>query len=111
VIAGDRRLFERRTAAILPAMPRALPISAALAILLSSLLPPAAAQQQIDINRPRSPYECDLPHAIRWYGSQDRCLQELCIGWNITNQWSFEAGGRRRRRNPCYGVNPRSFED
>jgi len=104
-------LFDSWIAAILAQMSRAPLIVVALAVFLSSFSPAAMAQLQIDLNRPRSPYECDLPHAIRWYGSQQRCLQEMCIGRNTTNQWSFEGGGRRRRRNPCYGVDPRSFGD
>jgi len=78
-------------------------------LLLSSAS--VAAQVQVDVNRPRNAYECDLPHAIRWYGSEHRCLQELCTGRNVTNQWTFDRGGSRRRKNPCYGVSPQTFED
>jgi len=73
----------------------------------------AAAQVQIDINRPRNEFDCAYPNGIAWYGSQERCLQELCLGKNVTNQWLFDGDGnsKRRRRNPCYRVDPRSFND
>ncbi len=71
----------------------------------------ALAQLQVDLNRPRSAFECDLPIGIQWYGSKQRCLQELCVGANVTNRWTFENQGKRRRKNPCYGVNPRTFGD
>ena len=83
----------------------------AIALLVLTAAGPAGAQVEIDINRPRSVYECDLPNGIRWYGSEERCLQELCIGHNVTNRWTFDNNGRRRRKNPCYGINPRTFGD
>lgn len=80
-----------------------------LALLL--IAAPAAAQLQVDINRPRSPFECDLENARRWYGSEARCLQELCASDNTTNEWVFDDSGKRRRRNPCYRVDPFNFDD
>lgn len=69
---------------------------------------PASGQLQLDINRPRTPFECDTPIGERWYGSTRRCLEELCGGRNVTNEWLFDEH-KRRRRNPCYGRDPTSF--
>jgi hypothetical protein len=69
---------------------------------------PAAAQLQVDVNRPRSEFECDTPVGEKWYGSTERCLAELCGGKNVTNEWIFDAQNRRRR-NPCYGQSPTEF--
>lgn len=63
---------------------------------------------QIDINRPQSPFECDLPIGTAWYGSSDRCLEELCAGQNVFNEYIFD-NHNRRRRNPCYGQSPTEF--
>ncbi|MEO6027520.1 MAG: hypothetical protein ABIR79_11695 [Candidatus Binatia bacterium] len=65
----------------------------------------AAAQVQVEINRPRSIFECDTPIGEKWYGSADRCLRELCAGENVTNAQLVDASGRLRR-NPCYGRDP-----
>jgi hypothetical protein len=67
--------------------------------------PPAV----IDVNRPRTPDDCDLPIGRNWYGSAERCLAELCAGQNVYNEYVFDAGNRRRR-NPCYRQNPTEFE-
>lgn len=67
--------------------------------------PPAV----VDVNRPRSPIECDQPIGINWYGSTRRCLAELCAGRNVYNEYIFE--GERRRRNPCYGQSPTNYPD
>lgn len=84
--------------------------AAALAALLASVAPPAArAQLQVDVNRPRSQFECDTPVGREWYGSTERCLEELCGGKNVYNEWLFTDDHKRRRRNPCYGRNPTSF--
>jgi hypothetical protein len=64
-----------------------------------------AAQLQVDVNRPRTIYDCDTPLGERWYGSTDRCLSELCEGQNVTNAQIVDASGRLRR-NPCYGRDP-----
>lgn len=69
---------------------------------------PAAAQLQVDVNRPRSEFECDTPVGEKWYGSTERCLAELCGGKNVTNEWIFDRQNRRRR-NPCYGQSPTEF--
>ncbi|MEO8601789.1 MAG: hypothetical protein ABI629_04340 [bacterium] len=61
-----------------------------------------------DVNRPRTPYDCDTPIGRDWYGSTERCLEELCGGRNVTNEWFFD-DNHRRRRNPCYGRNPSEF--
>jgi len=62
-------------------------------------------QVTVDVNRPRTPFDCDLPIGIKWYGSTGRCLQELCAGQNIFNETVFDGAGRRRK-NPCYGQSP-----
>jgi len=72
---------------------------------------PAVGQLQVDINRPRTPFDCSLENGIRWYGSKERCLQELCAGGNTTNEWIFDSNGKRRRRNPCYRVDPFNFDE
>lgn len=66
--------------------------------------PPA----QIDVNRPQTPFDCDLPIGINWYGSTKRCLQYMCGDRNVYNQWIFDQDNRRRR-NPCYGQSPTDF--
>ena len=70
----------------------------------------AADEHRVDVNRPRSPFECDTPVGIDWYGSTDRCLDELCGNFNVVNEWLFVDDHKRRRRNPCYGRNPTSFD-
>lgn len=78
---------------------------------LSVLAPVAArAQKQIDVNRPRSPFDCDLPIGKEWYGSRGRCLAELCGKENVYNEYIFDADNRRRK-NPCYGQDPTTFPD
>jgi len=66
------------------------------------------AQTEIDINRPRSPFDCELPIGEQWYGSRERCLGYLCAGQNVYNEYIFDAANRRRK-NPCYGQNPTEF--
>jgi hypothetical protein len=68
------------------------------------------AQVQIDVNRPRSPFECDTPIGEQWYGSEERCLQELCAGRNVFNEYIFDANNRRRV-NPCYGQSPTEVDE
>ncbi len=63
----------------------------------------------VDVNQPRTQFECDTPIGINWYGSTQRCLEELCGGKNVTNEWLFDQFGRARK-NPCYGFNPFQFE-
>ncbi len=70
---------------------------------------PAQAQLQVDVNRPHSQFDCDTPVGEKWYGSTERCLEELCGGKNVYNEWIFDSD-KRRRRNPCYGRNPTSFK-
>lgn len=69
----------------------------------------ATAEVQVDVNRPGSPFECDTPIGEKWYGSTERCLDELCGGHNVYNEWVFDEF-KRRRRNPCYGRNPTEFD-
>lgn len=66
------------------------------------------APQTIDVNRPRSPFDCGLPIGQEWYGSRERCLAYLCGGENVYNEYVFDADGRRRK-NPCYGQSPTEF--
>jgi len=46
--------------------------------------------------------------AERWYGSTKRCLQDLCAGGNVYNEYIFDAENRRRK-NPCYGLSPTDY--
>ena len=64
----------------------------------------------IDVNRPRTPFDCDLPIGVEWYGSRERCLAELCAGQNVYNEYLFD-GSERRRKNPCYGQSATEFPD
>lgn len=59
----------------------------------------------LEVNRPRSIFECDTPVGEQWFGSTDRCLRELCQGQNVTNAQIVDVGGRLRR-NPCHGRDP-----
>lgn len=77
------------------------------ALLLSSH---TMAQVQIDVNRPRSPFDCLLPIGQQWYGSQQRCLAYLCAGQNVYNEYVFDAQSRRRK-NPCFGQSPTELRD
>ncbi len=60
------------------------------------------APQAVDVNRPQSVFDCELPMGEKWYGSRQRCLAYMCAGENVYNEYIFDADGRRRR-NPCYG--------
>lgn len=80
------------------------------ALLLSLAGPAVAGDTQVEVNRPRSPFDCDTPRGVDWYGTTDRCLDELCGNFNVTNEWLFVDDHKRRRRNPCYGRNPTSFD-
>jgi len=64
----------------------------------------------VDVNRPFSPFECDTPIAYNWYGTRARCLQELCAGRNVFNEYIFDEA-HRRRKNPCWGQNPTEVDD
>jgi hypothetical protein len=66
------------------------------------------APQTIYVDRPRSPFDCELPIGQQWYGSRERCLAYLCGGENVYNEYIFDADGRRRK-NPCYGQSPTEF--
>jgi len=66
--------------------------------------------QVIDVNRPRTPFDCELPIGQQWYGSRAGCLAYLCGGQNVYNEYFFDADNRRRR-NPCYGQNPTEFPE
>jgi hypothetical protein len=69
---------------------------------------PVGAPLQLEINRPQSPFDCDTPRGESWYGSTDRCLEELCAGENVYNEYIFQ--GSRARKNPCYGRSPTEFK-
>ena len=86
-----------------------VPLTAAL-LALTLAAPAVAGEHQVDVNRPRSPFDCDTPIGVGWYGSTDRCLDELCGNFNTINEWLFVDDHKRRRRNPCYGRNPTSFD-
>jgi hypothetical protein len=73
-----------------------------------ALVPTGAAQIRIDVNRPQSAFDCDTPRGEQWYGSTERCLDELCGGENVFNEYIFDAKNRRRL-NPCYGRSPTEF--
>jgi hypothetical protein len=60
---------------------------------------------QVEVNRPRSIFECDTPVGEKWYGSKGRCLKDLCAGQNVISTHVFDGEGRLRR-NPCYGRSP-----
>jgi hypothetical protein len=62
----------------------------------------------VDVNRPRTPFDCDLPIGIEWYGSRSTCLQYLCGGKNVYNEYIFDQDNRRRK-NPCFGQSPTDF--
>ncbi len=64
----------------------------------------------VDVNRPQTPFDCELPIGVSWYGSRARCLAYLCGGENVYNEYVFDADGRRRK-NPCYGQNPTEFPE
>ena len=68
----------------------------------------ASSGVQVDVNRPRSPFDCELPMGTEWYGSRDRCLQYLCGGKNVYNEYIFDQDNRRRK-NPCFGQSPTDF--
>ncbi len=78
---------------------------AALAVALAAAGGAAAQAVPLEVNRPRSIFECDTPVGERWYGSADRCLRELCVGRNVTNAQIVDDSGHLRR-NPCYGRDP-----
>ena len=81
-------------------------VAAALAIGAAGGAAAAAhAQLPVEVNRPRSIFECDTPVGERWYGSADRCLRELCVDLNVTNAQIVDDSGHLRR-NPCYGRDP-----
>lgn len=68
------------------------------------------AQVAVDINRPRSPFDCLLPIGVQWYGSEQRCLAYMCAGQNVYNEYVFD-GQNRRRKNPCFGQSPTELRD
>ena len=82
-----------------------MPLAALVVVALSAFGTDVWSQVQIEVNRPRSIFECDTPIGERWYGSTDRCLRELCAGRNVTNAQLVDDDGHLRR-NPCYGRDP-----
>jgi hypothetical protein len=93
----------------------AVVISATLSLLITGGIPRLTAAQdqppvEVDVNRPRTPFDCELPIGKKWYGSGERCLAELCGGGNVYNEYVFDGEGRRRK-NPCYGQSPTDFPD
>jgi hypothetical protein len=63
---------------------------------------------QVDVNRPHTPFDCELPIGKQWYGSREVCLEYLCGGRNVYNEYIFDQDNRRRK-NPCYGQSPTDF--
>jgi hypothetical protein len=86
-----------------PRAARAAAVLAAVAVIAATR--DAASQVQIEVNRPRTIFDCDTPRGEQWYGSTDRCLRELCVGQNVTNAQLVDESGHLRR-NPCYGRDP-----
>lgn len=54
----------------------------------------------IETGRPNSPFECDTAKARDWYGSAERCREDLCRGQNESNAYVDGPDGRLRQ-NPC----------
>ena len=54
----------------------------------------------VETGRPSSPFECDTAKAREWYGSEERCRNDLCRGGNETSAYVDGPDGRLRR-NPC----------
>jgi hypothetical protein len=75
------------------------------ALVLAAVAGAQAPPAQIEVNRPRSIFECDTPIGVSWYGTADRCLKELCAGENVISTHVIDREGRLRR-NPCYGRSP-----
>jgi hypothetical protein len=69
---------------------------------------PMSAPLQLELNRPQTAFDCDTPRGKSWYGSTDRCLEEMCAGENVYNEYIFQ--GSRARKNPCYGRSPTEFK-
>ena len=77
-------------------------------ILAAMFLPAVHSHGQVplavEVNRPRSIFDCDTKVAEEWYGSKDRCLEDLCAGVTVTRRNIQDDRGRgRMRKNPCYG--------
>lgn len=49
---------------------------------------------------PSSPFDCDTARAKEWYGSEQRCREDLCRGRNESNAYVSGPDGRLRA-NPC----------
>ena len=62
----------------------------------------------VDVNRPKTAFDCDLSIAERWYGSKERCLKDLCVGRDVISINVLDDG--RLRKNPCYGRTPSDLE-
>lgn len=65
----------------------------------------SAAAGDVQVNRPRSIFQCDQPVGRSWYGSTERCLDELCRGADVISV-SVLDDDNHLRRNPCYGQPP-----
>lgn len=63
---------------------------------------PPSAKVVVDAGRPSSPFDCDTAKARQWYGSERRCLQDLCAERNRSNAYVDGPDGRLRP-NPCSG--------
>ena len=83
-------------------------MSLAIVLVGAASAPLQGADVEVTINRPRDASQCDLPGGAQYYGSTDRCLEELCAGQNVINEYVFDDHSRRRR-NPCYGHSPTEF--
>ncbi len=75
-----------------------------LACLGASKATPAKRPKQskitLDTGRPTSPFDCDTAKAKAWYGSEQRCHEDLCRGRNESNAYVSGPDGRLRA-NPC----------
>jgi hypothetical protein len=54
----------------------------------------------IETGRPTSPFDCDTAKAREWYGSVERCREDLCRGRNESSAYIDGPDGRLRH-NPC----------
>ena len=116
IVRGIVKTFHRESVTDARRLPgrsdfKARRLSVAVLVLSALTLPAVTSASDhhrtvtIDVNRPRSLFDCDLPIGIKWYGSTERCLQELCAGQNVFNESIFDGAGRRRK-NPCFGQSP-----
>lgn len=63
----------------------------------------------VQVNRPRSIFECDQPVGQNWFGSTERCLKELCRGADVISINILD-DQNHLRRNPCHGRQPAELQ-